>query len=71
MPLRIAHTACPEAKTYVDKSADGTSHPLVRIDTHICRHEFFVHWEEEPCHIKIGRFTSIAQGVHFFAGANT
>ena len=68
MAIRISHGARPEDAIYNAELPDGTQHPLVTLGRHSYGHEFFVHWEGEACQIEIGRYTSIAHGVRFFAG---
>lgn len=68
MALRIAHTARHDDALYQVDVTDGSKYPLIKIGRHSYGHEFFVHWEGEPCQIYIGRYCSIAHGVRFFAG---
>lgn len=67
MPIRIQHSPQLEEKTYF--AYRGLEpFPLVNIGSLSYGCEFFVHWMGEPSQVKIGRCSSIAQGVHFFAG---
>jgi len=68
MPLRIIHNPRPEDFTYNVEHGNGELYPLVKIGRHSYGHEFFVHWEGEVCQVEIGRYTSIAPRVRFFAG---
>lgn len=68
MAIKINHGARPDDATYNAQLADGSQYPLVKIGRHSYGHEFFVHWEGEATSIEIGRYTSIAHGVRFFAG---
>jgi len=68
MAIRISHGARSEDAIYNAELPDGTQHSLVTLGRHSYGHEFFVHWEGEACQIEIGRYTSIAHGVRFFAG---
>lgn len=68
MAICIRHSAQLNDAIYNVELPDGTKHPLVKLGRHSYGHEFFVHWEGEACQIEIGRYSSIAHGVRFFAG---
>lgn len=68
MEFRITHAAQEADGIYNADLLNGNQHPLVKIGRHSYGHEFFVHWEGEGSQVEIGRYTSIADGVRFFAG---
>jgi len=68
MPIRISHKAHPEDLTYHADLPDNKKYALLTIGRYSYGSEFFIHWEGEDSNVNIGRYCSIAQGVHFFAG---
>ena len=70
MTIQIKHGPQFEDAIYQAAIPDGNgaSHPLLRMGRYAYGQEFFVHWEGENCQIDIGRYSSIAQNVRFFAG---
>jgi len=68
MAVRISHKARPEDFVYTADQPNNKKHALLTIGQHSYGHKFFIHWENENCKVKIGRYSSISQNVHFFAG---
>ncbi len=68
MAARIAHKARKEDFVYHVELPEQTPHHLLKIGAYSYGDEFFVHWEGEDSSVAVGRYTSIAHHVRFFAG---